>query len=189
MWEHSGRELWSGRRESNEARLPRPTGQFHPIGISPGIRRRRCCPATTVRRKSPAPEAAPGYLGRFCIAHSAVVILPRLPDWPSGARQIDALSAVPEPLRPAYALHTLFVPAAMIPPDQILLRKQSLCRVLDMSASGLDKLLAKDPSFPRPLKHGETRQSAAYFVAEEVRQWVADQAARRDDGQPGSGPH
>ena len=68
----------------------------------------------------------------------------------------------------------------MIAADQILLRKQSLCRVLDMSASGLDKLLAKDPTFPRPIKNGETRQSASYFLVDEVRQWLAAQASQRD---------
>lgn len=62
----------------------------------------------------------------------------------------------------------------------LMVRKPTLCRVLDMSPSGLEKLLAKDLTFPRPIKNGTSRQSGCYFLMEEVRVWLSAKAAARD---------
>lgn len=55
-----------------------------------------------------------------------------------------------------------------------------LCYWLDITRSGLEKLRKKDPSFPKPIKDGETRQAAAYYVMAEVEAWLESQIAARD---------
>lgn len=66
------------------------------------------------------------------------------------------------------------------PPAKILIRQPELCRMLDLSRNGLDLLRKKDPAFPRPIKGGETRQAPAYYVMEEVQQWLKARIEARD---------
>lgn len=54
--------------------------------------------------------------------------------------------------------------------DQLLTFNETrslLCK----SRSGFYKILAKDPTFPKPLKDGKARQARAYFSASEVAAW------------------
>lgn len=62
-----------------------------------------------------------------------------------------------------------------------LIRQPSLCQWLDVTRSGLAKLRAKDPSFPKPIKDGESRQAAAYYVVAEVEAWLQSKIAARDN--------
>ncbi len=64
-----------------------------------------------------------------------------------------------------------------------LLRQPALCQWLDVTRSGLAKLRAKDPSFPKPIKDGESRQAAAYYVVAEVETWLRSKIAARDKAQ------
>lgn len=68
----------------------------------------------------------------------------------------------------------------MIQDTQLMIRKPTLCQVLDMSPTGIENLMAKDPTFPKPIKSGESRQSRCYFIAHEVRAWIEAKAAARD---------
>lgn len=61
-----------------------------------------------------------------------------------------------------------------------LVRKTIVCEHLGLSRSGLDKLRSRDPSFPKPIKCSDTRQSAAYFVVAEIEAWVQRKVAERD---------
>ncbi len=65
-------------------------------------------------------------------------------------------------------------------PNKALIRQQALCNWLDLSRSGLDKLRKKDPTFPKPIKDGDTRQAAAYYVVAEVDAWLRAKIAARD---------
>jgi len=65
-------------------------------------------------------------------------------------------------------------------PPKALIRQSALCNWLDLTRSGLNKLRAKDPTFPRPLKEGATRQSASYYVVSEVDAWLKAKIAQRD---------
>ena len=60
-----------------------------------------------------------------------------------------------------------------------LLRKSTAAKVLDLSKSGLEKLAANDPNFPRPIKMGEHRQSAVFFDDGELKEWIEAQKAKR----------
>lgn len=60
-----------------------------------------------------------------------------------------------------------------------LLRKNSAAKELDLSKSGLEKLVAGDPTFPKPIKLGEHRQSAVFFDADEISAWIESKKAQR----------
>nr|WP_019364631.1 AlpA family phage regulatory protein [Pseudomonas luteola] len=64
--------------------------------------------------------------------------------------------------------------------SKALIRQPALCDWLDLSRSGLDKLRKKDPSFPKPIKDGESRQAAAYYVVAEIEAWLRSKIAARD---------
>ncbi len=65
-------------------------------------------------------------------------------------------------------------------PSKALIRQSALCEWLDLSRSGLDKLRKKDPTFPKPLKDGDSRQAAAYYVVSEVESWLRSKIEARD---------
>lgn len=65
-------------------------------------------------------------------------------------------------------------------PKKALIRQPALCDWLDLSRSGLDKLRKKDPTFPRPLKDGDTRQAAAFYVVSEIQSWLQAKIEARD---------
>jgi prophage regulatory protein len=64
-----------------------------------------------------------------------------------------------------------------------LLRQPALCQWLDVTRSGLAKLRVKDPTFPKPIKDGDSRQAAAYYVVAEVEMWLLSKIAARDKAQ------
>lgn len=71
-------------------------------------------------------------------------------------------------------------------PNKGLIRQPALCQWLDVTRSGLAKLKAKDPSFPKPIKDGDARQAAAYYVVAEVDTWLQSKIAARDKAQTDS---
>jgi prophage regulatory protein len=73
------------------------------------------------------------------------------------------------------------------PPRKGLIRQPALCQWLDVSRTGLVRLQAKDPSFPRPIKDGDTRQAAVYYVVAEVEAWLQAKIAKRDNAQENGG--
>ena len=64
-----------------------------------------------------------------------------------------------------------------------LIRQPAICQWLDVTRSGLAKLRVKDPSFPKPIKDGDSRQAAAYYVVAEVEAWLQSKIAARDKAQ------
>lgn len=67
-----------------------------------------------------------------------------------------------------------------LPPSKALIRQTALCNWLDLSRSGLDKLRKKDSKFPKPIKDGESRQAAAFYVVAEIEAWLRSKIAERD---------
>lgn len=65
--------------------------------------------------------------------------------------------------------------------SKALIRQTTLCGMLDLSRSGLDKLRKKDPTFPKPIKDGTSRQSATYYVVAEIEGWISARIAKRDE--------
>lgn len=60
------------------------------------------------------------------------------------------------------------------------IRQPKLCIWLDVSRSGLEKLRKSDPTFPKPIKEGDARQAAAYYIVAEVEAWLESRIAARD---------
>lgn len=54
----------------------------------------------------------------------------------------------------------------------------------DNSRSGLEKLRETDPSFPRPIKFGPSKQAGVYFVVAEVEAWLESKISERDGVTP-----
>lgn len=65
-------------------------------------------------------------------------------------------------------------------PSKALIRQAALCDWLDLSRSGLEKLRKKDPTFPKPIKDGESRQAAVFYVMAEVEAWLQAKIEARD---------
>ena len=61
-----------------------------------------------------------------------------------------------------------------------LLKKVKAQRILDISKTGLEKLMAVDPSFPRPIKLGVTRQAAVFFDEGELHAWIESKKSMRE---------
>lgn len=53
---------------------------------------------------------------------------------------------------------------------------QTMCR----TRSGVDKLRARDPQFPKPLKEGGKRGSRIYFVRQEIAAYLSARLATRE---------
>ncbi len=64
--------------------------------------------------------------------------------------------------------------------DQALIPQPEVCKAIGQTRSGLDKLRKKDPSFPKPIKFGSSRQAAAYYVIAELNTWLASKIKERD---------
>ncbi len=52
-----------------------------------------------------------------------------------------------------------------------LLTFSDVCSLLRKSRSGVYKLMASDPTFPRSIKDGDARSARAFFVASEIAAW------------------
>lgn len=64
--------------------------------------------------------------------------------------------------------------------NQALIAQPEVCKAIGQTRSGLDKLRKKDPTFPKPIKFGSSRQSAAYYVIAEINAWLAAKLEGRD---------
>ena len=61
----------------------------------------------------------------------------------------------------------------------LLKRFNTVCSDLDLSREGLRCLIAKDPTFPRVIKCGDTKQSPIFIDASELAEWVESKKAAR----------
>ncbi|MBB6579383.1 helix-turn-helix transcriptional regulator [Comamonas sp. 4034] len=65
--------------------------------------------------------------------------------------------------------------------DMALLRKHSAAALIGLSKTALDTIVRTDPSFPRPIKLGEHRQSAVLFDEGELNAWIDSLKAKRSN--------
>lgn len=59
------------------------------------------------------------------------------------------------------------------------IRLDAACELLCVSRSTITRKIATDPTFPRPIKDGVTRQAPVYFVQSEIEAWVKAQMDAR----------
>lgn len=55
-----------------------------------------------------------------------------------------------------------------------------VAQVMRRTRSGVDKLRARDPQFPKPLKDGDNRRSRIYFVRQEVEAYLSARLQSRE---------
>lgn len=53
----------------------------------------------------------------------------------------------------------------------IRVTKKQACELLAVSGETIRKLIQNDPTFPKPYKEGEKRQSAVYFDYADLMNW------------------
>lgn len=60
-----------------------------------------------------------------------------------------------------------------------LISQPNLINKLDLSRAKFYRLKDQDPTFPKPIKRGDSRQASAHYVVEEVEAWVESCKAAR----------
>lgn len=65
--------------------------------------------------------------------------------------------------------------------QQLLKSYNTVALSLDLSREGLRKLVKRDPTFPQPIKLGESRQAAVFFDVQELEQWLENKKASQSN--------
>lgn len=63
---------------------------------------------------------------------------------------------------------------------QSLISQTDVFKAIGRSRSGLGKLRKQDPTFPKPIKLGDSRQASVYYVVAEINEWLASKIQDRD---------
>ncbi|SER79446.1 transcriptional regulator, AlpA family [Azotobacter beijerinckii] len=71
-------------------------------------------------------------------------------------------------------------PSAQAPTIPELWTMAEVAKTLGRTRAGVDKLRARDPQFPKPLKDGTDRRSRIYFVRQEIEAYLAARLAARE---------
>ena len=58
------------------------------------------------------------------------------------------------------------------------LKYNQVCELLNVTRDCLRKIIENDPTFPRFLKEGASRQAAVYFDTEEIEEWYRNFKAK-----------
>ncbi len=61
----------------------------------------------------------------------------------------------------------------------MLKRFNEVCDLLSLSRDGLRKVQLKDPTFPKPIKLGNSKQAPVFFDIKELEQWLELKKAER----------
>ena len=59
----------------------------------------------------------------------------------------------------------------MLQTNPIRIQFSTACQLLDVTRESLRHTIRKDPSFPRPLKMGTSKQSPVFFDYQEIVKW------------------
>ena len=61
----------------------------------------------------------------------------------------------------------------------MLKKFNEVCDLLSLSRDGLRKVQIKDPTFPKPIKLGNSKQAPVFFDIKELEQWLELKKAER----------
>lgn len=61
-----------------------------------------------------------------------------------------------------------------------LIPKHVLAKCFGITDEGLKAIRENDPTFPKPIKIGESRQAPVYFDGPEVEAWIQQKKQERD---------
>jgi prophage regulatory protein len=81
------------------------------------------------------------------------------------------------------SINSRSVLASMVNPEATLIRMAGVMAITGMARSTIYKTMKVDPSFPKPVKFGESgaRSAPVGFVLGEVQSWVKAKIANRDE--------
>lgn len=54
----------------------------------------------------------------------------------------------------------------------MLLKIKDVCRILKSSRNTIYAIQQKDPTFPKPIKFGDTKQARVFYNESEIKNWV-----------------
>lgn len=54
----------------------------------------------------------------------------------------------------------------------MFLKIKDLCRILKSSRNTIYAIQQKDPTFPKPIKFGDTKQARVFYRESEIKKWV-----------------
>lgn len=63
--------------------------------------------------------------------------------------------------------------------QKLRLTLKETCHLLSVQRDKLHKMVSDDPTFPRPIKEGTTRQAAVYFDHGELVEWWEEKKQTR----------
>lgn len=61
-----------------------------------------------------------------------------------------------------------------------LIKTNAVLKLIGRSRSSLTRIKESDPTFPKAIKDGETRQAPSYYVKAEIEAWVQSKMRKRD---------
>lgn len=61
----------------------------------------------------------------------------------------------------------------------MLKKFNEVCGLLSLTRDGLRKVQLKDPTFPKPIKLGNSKQAPVFFDIKELEQWLELKKAER----------
>lgn len=62
----------------------------------------------------------------------------------------------------------------------MLKKFNEVCELLSLSRDGLRKVQLKDPTFPKPIKLGCSKQAPVFFDVKEIEQWIELKKSERN---------
>lgn len=75
-------------------------------------------------------------------------------------------------------IDTLEIPSVCQNLKPLRLKYNQVCELLNVTRDCLRKILENDPTFPRFMKEGTSRQAAVYFDTEEIEEWYRNYKAK-----------
>lgn len=89
----------------------------------------------------------------------------------------SAAMALSQSQRPASTAEEL--QRSTLTEESDLITMSEVCKIMRRTRSGVDKLRARDPQFPKPWKDGDNSRSRVYFSRQLIQQYMARRLAAR----------
>ncbi len=64
--------------------------------------------------------------------------------------------------------------------ERVLIKMSDVCTLLSVTRNTVHVYGKRFPDFPKPVKTGETRQSAVFYVKSEVQAWIKSRMDQRE---------
>lgn len=62
---------------------------------------------------------------------------------------------------------------AIVSVDKMFIKTKDICRVLNASRNTIYAIQQRDPSFPKPVKFGDKKQSRVFYRESEIKDWIS----------------